>query len=101
MLDKPTYPDQEKSCLHCSEGTLRRTMDLIFYAHMELADRADQVLADYKLGRPHHRVLYFVVQRPGITVNELLSTLRITNQAFSRTINQLVQMNLVEQRMGN
>jgi DNA-binding MarR family transcriptional regulator len=84
----------------CDERSLHRTLELVFYVHMEMADRANRVLAEHQLGRAHHRVLYFVVQQPGITVNELLSILRITNQALSRTINQLTRMELIEQRPG-
>ncbi len=82
------------------ETALRRTLELVFYVHMEQASLADEVLLQYGLGRPHHRVLHFAVCRPGITVNELLSILRITNQAFSRTLNQLTKMGLMEQRPG-
>lgn len=77
---------------------LRRTLELVFFVHIEMADLANQVLEQYGLGRPHHRALYFVVRRPGINVGELMSVLRITNQALSRTINQLVKMDLIEQR---
>ncbi len=82
------------------ESSLRRTLELVFYVHMEQASLADEVLVQYGLGRPHHRILHFAVSRPGITVNELLSILRITNQAFSRTLNQLTKMGLMEQRPG-
>lgn len=79
---------------------LRRTLELVFYVHMEMAGLANQVLEEYGLGRPHHRVLYLTVRRPGITVSELMSILRVTNQALSRTINQVVKMGLIEQRPG-
>ncbi len=100
MLQKTVSSREGKSRYSCDERSLRRTLELVFYVHMEMADRANRVLAKYQLGRPHHRVLYFVVQRPGITVNDLLSILRITNQALSRTINQLSRMDLIEQRPG-
>jgi len=90
--DAASQPDDERD--------LRRTLELVFYTHMEMANLADQVLAQYGLGRAHHRVLYFVARRPGITVNEILSILRITNQALSRTLNQLMRMELIEQRPG-
>jgi len=81
--------------------SLRRTLELVFFVHIEMADLANQVLEQYGLGRPHHRALYFVVRRPGINVGELMSVLRITNQALSRTINQLVKMDLIEQRSSD
>lgn len=82
------------------EQDSRRTLELVFYVHMEMANLADQVLSQYDMGRPHHRVLYLTAHNPGITVNEILSILRITNQALSRTLNQLMRMDLIEQRPG-
>ncbi|RJF69761.1 MarR family winged helix-turn-helix transcriptional regulator [Rhodopseudomonas palustris] len=100
VLRKAESRRDSKAPFSFSEQSLHRTLELVFYAHMEMADLANQVLALHKLGRAHHRVLYFVVQQPGITVNELISILRITNQALSRTINQLAQMQLIEQKPG-
>lgn len=83
---------------HARELAAKRTLELVFFAHMEMADAADQVLAGQGLGRPHHRLLYFALRQPGITVGALLSLLRISNQALSRTTNQLTAMGLLEQR---
>ena len=80
------------------ELAAQRTLELVFFAHMEMADAADQVLAEHQLGRPHHRLLYFAAREPGITVGSLLSLLRISNQAMSRTMNQLTALGLLEQR---
>ncbi|WP_430395965.1 MarR family winged helix-turn-helix transcriptional regulator [Ferrovibrio sp.] len=82
------------------EQDSRRTLELVFYVHMEMAHLADRVLSQYDMGRAHHRVLYLTAHNPGITVNEILSILRITNQALSRTLNQLMRMDLIEQRPG-
>lgn len=81
-----------------SELALSRTLELVFFAHMEMADAADLVLVDYGLSRPHHRVLSFAQIKPGITVGELLQGLRITNQALSRTMQTIVAQGLIEQR---
>lgn len=81
-----------------TDSQLRLGLELVFFSHMELAAEADTILADYGFGRPHHRVLYFVARRPGITVNEILEILRVTNQALSRVMNQLIEAELIEQR---
>nr|WP_145550119.1 MarR family winged helix-turn-helix transcriptional regulator [Variovorax boronicumulans] len=79
-------------------AALSRTLEMVFFAHMELADASDRILEEHGLGRPHHRVLYFAQLSPGITVGELTTLLRITNQALSRTMQQIVQQGLLEQR---
>lgn len=81
-----------------SEHAAMRTLELVFFVHLQMANIADQVLAEHGLGRPHHRVLHFAGRTPGITVGSLMSLLRISNQALSRTTNQLTGMGLLEQR---
>lgn len=81
-----------------SDGALSRTLELVFFAHMEMADASDQLLALHGLGRPHHRVLYFAQLSPGITVGELMALLRISNQALSRTMQQIASHGFIEQR---
>jgi DNA-binding MarR family transcriptional regulator len=80
------------------DAALHRTLELVFFAHMEMADASDQLLAQHGLGRPHHRVLYFSQLSPGITVGELTNMLRISNQALSRTMQQIVAQGFLEQR---
>jgi DNA-binding MarR family transcriptional regulator len=76
----------------------QRTIELVYFAHIDQADWADHVLATYGIGRPHHRVLYFANKFPGISVRELMAILRITNQALARTTSQLVTLGFLEQR---
>lgn len=78
----------------------QRTIELVYFAHIDQADWADHVLAKHGIGRPHHRVLYFANKFPGISVRELMSLLRITNQALARTTTQLVGLGFLEQRYG-
>lgn len=81
-----------------SANAAMRTLELVYFVHLQMADIADQVLVEHGLGRPHHRVLHFAARAPGITVGSLMSLLRISNQALSRTTNQLMGMGLLEQR---
>lgn len=78
----------------------QRTIELVYFAHIDQAAWADQVLAKHDIGRPHHRVLYFANKFPGISVRKLMAILRITNQALARTTTQLVTLGFLEQRYG-
>ncbi len=75
-------------------------MELLFYAYRDFAEEADAILAEYELGRAHHRTLYFVGRHPAITVSELLSILRITKQSLSRVLGELVSQDFITQRPG-
>lgn len=86
--------------LFLREEDLREGMELLFFAYRDFLEEADHVLARHKLGRAHHRALYFIGQHPEITVSGLLKLLRITKQSLSRVLADLVQLGLIEQTRG-
>jgi DNA-binding MarR family transcriptional regulator len=86
--------------LFLREEDLREGMELLFFAYRDFLEEADQVLARHKLGRAHHRALYFIGQNPAITVSGLLKLLRITKQSLSRVLADLVALEMIEQTPG-
>ncbi len=68
---------------------------MLFFAYRDFTGVADAILAEHGFGRAHHRVLHFVAQAPGLSVSELLATLRITKQSLSRVLKQLVEQDYV------
>jgi len=93
MTSNPTTP----SSLDIAEEDLRQAMELLFFAYRDFTAEPDAILAQYNFGRAHHRVIYFVGRNPGITVNELLSILRITKQSLNRVLRQLIQEEFIKQ----
>lgn len=77
---------------------IRGGMDLLMFAHKSHLNRADESLAAQGLGRAHHRALYVVSRRPGISVGSLLSTLGITKQSLGRVLKKLTDDGLLECR---
>jgi len=75
-------------------------MGLLFFAYRDFVRDADALLSKQGFGRAHHRVLYFVNLRPGMTVADLLDILKITKQSLARVLRQLVDGGYVEQRPG-
>ncbi len=86
--------------LFLREEDLREGMELLFFAYRDFLEEANQVLARHKLGRAHHRALYFIGQHPDITVSGLLKLLRITKQSLSRVLADLVALDMIEQNPG-
>ena len=86
--------------LFLREEELRQGIELLFYAYRDFTAEPDAILAKYRFGRAHHRVIYFVGRYPGTTVSALLGILRITKQSLSRVLGQLVREGFVEQRRG-
>jgi len=86
--------------LFLRDEELRQGIELVFYAYRDFTAEPDAILARYKFGRAHHRVIYFVGRNPGITVSELLGILRITKQSLSRVLGQLVREGFITQQPG-
>jgi len=86
--------------LFLREEELRQGMELLFYAYRDFTAEPDSILAKHKLGRAHHRVIYFVGRYPSISVSELLGILRITKQSLSRVLGELVRQSFITQQPG-
>lgn len=86
--------------LFLREEDLRQGMELLFCGWRDFAGEPDPLLERRKLGRAHHRAVYFIGRHPGITVGELLAILKITKQSLGRVLTQLVADGLVVQVPG-
>lgn len=82
------------------EDEVREGIELLFFAYRDFIAEPDAVLAQYGLGRAHHRVIHFVGRHPQITVSELLGILQITKQSLSRVLSELVQQGFIVQHPG-
>jgi len=82
------------------EEPMYELIELLFFAYRDFVGDADRLLETFGFGRAHHRVLYFVSRRPGLTIAELLEILRITKQSLNRVLRELVDKNFVEIRAG-
>lgn len=84
-----------------TEGKLRESIEVFYFAYRAFTSRADRILAERKLGRVHHRILYFVGRNPELSINALLDTLGVTKQALNVPLRQLVELNLVEVKVAD
>lgn len=70
-------------------------LTLMYYGWLGMTRGADDYLATMGLGRVHHRILYAIARRDGITITDLLAILRISKQALHRPMKQLLDQALV------
>jgi DNA-binding MarR family transcriptional regulator len=82
------------------DAPMYELIELFFFAYRDFVGDADRLLEAYGFGRAHHRALYFVDRRPGLTIAELLEILRITKQSLNRVLRELVDKNFIETRAG-
>lgn len=75
-------------------------IELLFFGYRDFTAEPDELLGRYGFGRAHHRVIHFVVRRPGLTVAELLDVLRITKQSLARVLKQLIDSGHIVQVQG-
>lgn len=88
------------SPLFLREAEIRRGMELMYFAQSTLARVTEKQLGEMGLGRAHHRAMYFIARHPDLTVSALLGLLGITKQSLGRVLNELVDRDLVETRIG-
>lgn len=70
-------------------GALDDAQELLFFAFRNLTAEPDRVLAERRLSRVHHRILYFVRRNPGLGPGDLLRILRVSKQALARPLREL------------
>ncbi|RCW83212.1 MarR family winged helix-turn-helix transcriptional regulator [Phyllobacterium bourgognense] len=75
-------------------------IELFFFAYRDFTADPDMILEKLEFGRAHHRVLYFINRKPGMTVAELLDVLQITKQSLARVLKQLIDTDHVAQITG-
>jgi len=88
------------SPLFLREHEVRRGVELLFFGYTRLTRSIDEGLAEYGLGRAHHRALYFIARQPDLTISALLKILAITKQSLGRVLTDLAERGLLETRAG-
>ncbi len=82
------------------EGIDFNIIELLFFAYRDFTSDPDVILSKSGFGRAHHRVVHFVNRRPGLSVADLLETLKITKQSLARVLKQLIESGFVQQVEG-
>lgn len=86
--------------LFLRDEELRQGIEMLFYAYRDFIAEPDAMLAQWKLGRAHHRAIYFIGRYPDANVSDLLNILKITKQSLSRVLGQLIDEGYVVQKPG-
>ncbi|PZO96594.1 MAG: MarR family transcriptional regulator [Streptococcus pyogenes] len=68
---------------------------LFYFAYQTFIKTADDFIKQHQLNRQHHRFLFFICQKPGSTVSELLTILEISKQGSHKTLKTLKEKQLI------
>lgn len=69
---------------------ISKSLEVIHFAFRGLVAEPDSILKDYGLSRIHNRLLFFINRYSGLSVNELVETMRLTKQAIHKPLKLLV-----------
>ncbi|MDA4847311.1 MarR family transcriptional regulator [Hoeflea sp. E7-10] len=83
-----------------SDGIDFDIIEMLYFAYRDFTSDPDAILARFGFGRAHHRVVHFVNRQPGMTVADLLDTLKITKQSLARVLKQLIDSGYIHQVEG-
>ena len=72
------------------QDELNAAIELLHFSYRTMIGEPDRLLARRRLGRMHHRVLYFVARSPGASVGELTRTLGVSKQALNAPLRRLL-----------
>ena len=72
----------------------------LFFAYRDFISDPAAILEKSGFGRAHHRVVHFVNREPGMTVADLLDTLKITKQSLARVLKELIDSGYIQQVAG-
>ncbi|QAA23555.1 MarR family transcriptional regulator [Sporolactobacillus terrae] len=78
------------------EQQLNKVLMLFYFGYRTFTEKPDQIIEKYGIQRVHHRILFFIAQVPGITVNDLLSILEVSKQALNTPLRLLSEKNLIK-----
>jgi DNA-binding MarR family transcriptional regulator len=95
---KSAVPQSPVSPLYLRDEELKQGVDLLFFASRDVSAAGSRALEQANLGHAHRRALYFIARNPGLSVADLLSTLKITKQSLNRVLNDLLDGGYVERK---
>ena len=102
MVKYVNISDQKmKELLYLKDEQIKECIQLLLYAYRETFSDPKDILKKNSLGAAHHRTLNLIERNEGISVNELLTKLKITKQSLNRVLQDLKKMKIIKQIKDN
>lgn len=91
-------PASRHDILDSARGSVDETISLFYLGYRAGVAGPKKVLDKLGFGRPHHRILYVVARRPGISIAHLIDMLEVTRQAVHRPMRDLIAQGYLLQK---
>ncbi len=102
MIKYVNISDQKmKELLYLKDDQIKECIQLLLYAYRETFSDPKDILKKNSLGAAHHRTLHLIERNEGISVNELLTKLKITKQSLNRVLQDLKKTKIIKQVRDN
>jgi DNA-binding MarR family transcriptional regulator len=74
---------------------LNEALALMHFGFRKMIEEPDRLLSRRGFSRVHHRIMFFVARRPGLSVGELLQILDVSKQSLHRPMRDLIEAGLL------
>ena len=85
-----------KELLYLKDEQLKDLIEKLFVSYREISADSRKILDKYSIGLAHSKVIHLLSMYEGISISELLKSLKITKQSLNRVLKDLVKLEIIE-----
>ena len=85
-----------KELLYLKDDQLKDLIEKLFVGYREIFSDSKKILDKYSIGLAHSKVIHLLSMYEGISISELLKSLKITKQSLNRVLKDLVKLEIIE-----
>ena len=84
-----------KDALFLRDEQIKDIIELILFAYRDTFLDSKNILKKHSYGTAHHKALHLIEKHKGISVNGLLSKLKVTKQSLNRVLKDLERRKII------
>ena len=85
-----------KELLYLKDEQLKDLIEKLFVGYREIFSDSKKILDKYSIGLAHSKVIHLLSMYEGISISELLKSLKITKQSLNRVLKDLINLEIIE-----
>jgi DNA-binding MarR family transcriptional regulator len=85
-----------KELLYLKDDQLKDLIEKLFVGYREIFSDSKKVLDKYSIGLAHNKVIHLLSMYEGISISELLKSLKVTKQSLNRVLKDLIKLEIIE-----
>ena len=85
-----------KELLYLKDEQLKDLIEKLFVGYREIFSDSKKILDKYSIRLAHSKVIHLLSMYEGISISELLKSLKITKQSLNRVLKDLINLEIIE-----